>query len=154
MCRFWYFLGPNVLGSYQGFRLQKPRLPAMTFGLHSSIERYWQSHITLPVPIDTTAHHGSIPKARPAGISKQSAAEKAATASTDCMMVFTRIGAMLRYFVPQGLRWPMLRNVNTSIATLTNGRGRGRGWMAHNRSSYYSSFRIRGFGVCCPRLHK
>jgi hypothetical protein len=86
MCRFWCVLGSDALCAYQGFRLQKPRLPARTFGLHSSNVRYWQSQITLPVPTDTTAHHGPIPVARPAGVSKQSAAANTATARTNRMI--------------------------------------------------------------------
>ena len=33
--------------SQRGFGLQKPRLPASTFGTHSSIEPYWQSFETV-----------------------------------------------------------------------------------------------------------
>jgi hypothetical protein len=34
------------MGTMYGFGLHQPRLAAITFGLHSSIERYWQSQIT------------------------------------------------------------------------------------------------------------
>jgi hypothetical protein len=39
--------------------LQKPRLPATTFGRHSSTERYRQSQTTLSSPTVITAHQGA-----------------------------------------------------------------------------------------------
>src|SRR5215813_15466908 len=41
-----------------GFKLQKPRLPANTFGRHCSIELYWQSQYTAPLSTVITAHQG------------------------------------------------------------------------------------------------
>src|SRR4029450_3826547 len=42
-----------------GVGLQKPRLPANTFGRHCSIELYRQSQYTLSSPIVITAHQGA-----------------------------------------------------------------------------------------------
>jgi len=39
-------------------------LPAITFGAHSSIVRYWQSQYTVLAPMFITAHQGASPKAR------------------------------------------------------------------------------------------
>src|SRR6185437_4827890 len=47
--------------SKYGLRLQKPRLPAITFGAHSAAVAYSQSQYTPPLPMLTTAHHGAGP---------------------------------------------------------------------------------------------
>src|ERR1700684_329291 len=49
-------------GTKPGLMLQKPRLPAITCGAHSSAVRNSQSHTTSPAPRFCTAHHGALPK--------------------------------------------------------------------------------------------
>jgi hypothetical protein len=49
-------------GTKLGLMLQKPRLPAITCGAHSSAVRNSQSHTTSPAPRFCTAHHGALPK--------------------------------------------------------------------------------------------
>src|SRR5580692_12638626 len=49
-------------GTKLGLILQKPRLPAITCGAHSSTVRNSQSHTTSPAPRFCTAHHGALPK--------------------------------------------------------------------------------------------
>src|SRR5262249_55031885 len=41
-----------------GFKLQKPRLPANTFGRHCSIELYWLSQYTAALSTVITTHQG------------------------------------------------------------------------------------------------
>jgi hypothetical protein len=76
--------------------LQKPRLPAITFGRHSSTERYWQSHMTLPRPVFTTAHQGPSPYARLAGTSKHNPATSAAVANSSRVIAFRVISVIPR----------------------------------------------------------
>jgi hypothetical protein len=42
VCRFWCLYATGLDGPGHGFKLQKPRLPAITFGTHSSTVRYRQ----------------------------------------------------------------------------------------------------------------
>jgi hypothetical protein len=42
-------------------RWQNPRLPASTLGLHSATDWYSHSHMMLPAPWSTIAHHGALP---------------------------------------------------------------------------------------------
>lgn len=60
-CRLREACGRSYRGSQRGLWLQKPLLPASTFGTHCSRLAYWQSQYTSPVPKEMTAHHGALP---------------------------------------------------------------------------------------------
>ena len=79
----------NVGGTKLGLMLQKPRLPAITWGAHSSTVRNSQSHTTSPAPRFCTAHHGALPKlpAWLADTPRPTAAANPAAANVDLKMI-------------------------------------------------------------------
>jgi len=79
----------NVGGTKLGLMLQKPRLPAITWGAHSSAVRNSQSHTTSPAPRFCTAHHGALPKlpAWLADTPRPTAAANPAAANVDLKMI-------------------------------------------------------------------
>jgi len=79
----------DVGGTKLGLMLQKPRLPAMTWGAHASAVRNSQSHTTSPAPRFCTAHHGALPKlpAWLADTPRPTAAANPAAANVDLKMI-------------------------------------------------------------------
>jgi len=76
-------------GPGHGFKLQNPRLPASTFGTHSSTVRYWQSQYTVPAPMFITAHQGASPKAWLGEVPNDVAAARPAIPNVSFASVFS-----------------------------------------------------------------